>query len=367
MRHCAAATPKKDTNVKILVINPGSTSTKVAVYLDEKPALLRNIHHSPEQLEQYPELTDQYEFRKQLILDELRAMNVSLNFDAIIARGGLAKPVAGGIYAVNEKMVTDTRKALHKHACDLGCLIAWEMAKDIPNCRSFIADPGVVDELSPLARVSGSPLMPRVCIWHALNQRAIARRYANEVGKEYEDLRLIVCHLGGGISIAAHDHGRAVDANNALDGEGPFSPERAGSLPAADLIRLCFSGKFTQEELLKRIAGQAGLMAHLGTNNMKEIEKRIAAGDEHAKLIVDAMIYHVAKNIVAEGAVLFGKVDAILLTGGLAHSEYVVKHLRERIEFLAPVYCYPGEDEMLALASNALAVLRGKREAKEYV
>ena len=209
--------------------------------------------------------------------------------------------------------------------------------------------------------------MPRVCIWHALNQRAIARRYANEVGKEYEDLRLIVCHLGGGISIAAHDHGRAVDANNALDGEGPFSPERAGSLPAADLIRLCFSGKFTQEELLKRIAGQAGLMAHLGTNNMKEIEQRIAAGDEHAKLIVDAMIYHVAKNIAAEGAVLFGKIDAILLTGGLAHSEYVIKHLRERIEFLAPVYCYPGEDEMLALASNALAVLRGKREAKEYV
>ena len=227
-------------------------------------------------------------------------------------------------------------------------------------------DPGVVDELSPLARISGSPLMPRICIWHALNQRAIARRYARGIGKEYEDLNLIICHLGGGISVAAHDHGRAIDANNALDGEGPFSPERAGSLPAADLIRLCFSGKYSEKQLLKRIAGKAGLNAHLGTNNMREILQRIQQGDKHAELIVDAMIYHVAKNIAAEAAVLCGKVDAILLTGGMAHSDYLVSRLRQRIDFLAPVYTFPGEDEMEALALNALAVLQKKREAKVY-
>ena len=224
-----------------------------------------------------------------------------------------------------------------------------------------------MDELNDYARISGSPLMNRICIWHALNQRAIAKRFAREIGRHYNDMNLIICHLGGGISVAAHDHGRAVDANNALDGEGPFSPERAGSLPAADLIRLCFSGKYTEAQLLKRVAGQAGLTAHLGSNDMRVIEKRIAEGDEHAKLIVDAMIYHVAKNIVAEGAVLCGNIDAILLTGGLARSEYIITNLRRRIDFLAPVYCYPGEDEMEALAMNALDVLRGRQEAKVYV
>lgn len=223
-----------------------------------------------------------------------------------------------------------------------------------------------MDELSPLARISGSPQMPRVCIWHALNQRAIARRFANQIGKKYEDLNLIICHLGGGISIAAHEKGKAIDANNALDGEGPFSPERAGSLPAAELIKLCFSGKYTQQQLLKRIAGKAGLTAHLGTNDMKEIEQRISHGDKHAELIVDAMIYHTAKNIAAESAVLCGNIDAILITGGMARSEYIVSRLRKRIGFLAPTYCYPGEDEMEALAMNALAAMRGKCEVKQY-
>jgi butyrate kinase len=338
----------------------------MAVYEDVKPIFLRTIRHSVEELSPFEDFTDQLDFRKNLILDELKRMDTALSFDAVIGRGGLAKPVAGGVYEINEKMLTDTRSAIHKHACDLGCIIAYDIARDIPDCRAFIADPGVVDELSPLARISGSPLMNRICIWHALNQRAIARRYANEIGKRYEDLNLIICHLGGGISIAAHDHGRAVDANNALDGEGPFSPERAGSLPAADLVRLCFSGKYTEKELLKRISGQAGLIAHLGTNDMKEIERRIAGGDKHAELVVDAMIYHTAKAIVAEGAVLCGKIDAILLTGGMAREEYVISRLRKRIDFLAPTHCYPGEDEMEALASNALSVLRGEREAKEY-
>ncbi len=355
--------------MQILAINPGSTSTKIAVYDDEKPILLRTIRHTAEELSKFEDVIYEFPFRKQLVIDELKRQDIPLQFDAVIGRGGLVKPIAGGTYEINQAMLDDTHSgiAMHNHACNLGCLIAYDIAKDIPGCRSFIADPGVVDELNDYARISGSPLMNRICIWHALNQRAIAKRFAKEIGRRYDDMSLIICHLGGGISIAAHDHGRAVDANNALDGEGPFSPERAGSLPAADLIRLCFSGKYTEAQLLKRVAGQAGLTAHLGSNDMRAIEKRISEGDEHAKLIVDAMIYHVAKNIVAEGAVLCGKIDAILLTGGLARSEYIITGLRRRIDFLAPVYCYPGEDEMEALAMNALEVLRGRQEAKVYV
>ena len=354
--------------MKILVINPGSTSTKMAVYEDEKPILLRNITHTAEELSKYGDVTEQQDFRRQLVLNELEQTDIPLEFDAVIGRGGLVKPIAGGVYEINEHMINDTLHGcvMHNHACNLGCLIAHEIAAMIPGCRSFIADPGVVDELSPLARISGSPLMPRICIWHALNQRAIARRYARGIGKDYEDLNLIICHLGGGISVAAHEHGKAIDANNALDGEGPFSPERAGSLPAADLIRLCFSGKYNEKQLLKRIAGKAGLNAHLGTNNMKEILERIRQGDEHAKLIVQAMLYHIAKNIAAESAVLCGHIDAILITGGMAHSDYIINELRRRIGFLAPVYCFPGEDEMEALALNALAVLQGKRQVKVY-
>ena len=354
--------------MKILVINPGSTSTKMAVYENEQPILLRNITHSAEQLAPFGNITEQQDFRRQLVLDELQRSDIPLEFDAVIGRGGLVKPIAGGVYEINNQMVEDTLHGcvMHNHACNLGCLIAHEIAATIPGCRAFIADPGVVDELTPLARISGSPLMPRICIWHALNQRAIARRYARGIGREYEDLNLIICHLGGGISVAAHEHGRAIDANNALDGEGPFSPERAGSLPAADLIRLCYSGKHTEKQLLKRIAGQAGLTAHLGTNNMREILQRIKDGDEHAQLLVDAMLYHTAKQIASEAAVLCGQIDAILLTGGMAHSDYIVSELRRRIGFLAPVYTFPGEDEMEALALNALAVLQGKRQAKIY-
>ena len=355
--------------MQILAINPGSTSTKIAVYDDEKPILLRTIRHSAEELSKFEDVIYEFPFRKQLVIDELKRNDIPLQFDAVIGRGGLVKPIAGGTYEINQTMLDDTHSgiAMHNHACNLGCLIAYDIARDIPDCRSFIADPGVVDELNDYARISGSPLMNRICIWHALNQRAIAKRFAREIGRRYDDMNLIICHLGGGISIAAHDHGRAVDANNVLDGEGPFSPERAGSLPAADLIRLCFSGKYTEAQLLKRVAGQAGLTAHLGSNDMRAIEKRISEGDQHAKVIVDAMIYHVAKNIVAEGAVLCGDINAILLTGGLARSEYIITNLRRRIDFLAPVYCYPGEDEMEALAMNALEVLRGRQEAKVYV
>ena len=267
----------------ILVINPGSTSTKIAVYDDEKPILLRTINHSAEELSQFDDVLEQQSFRKQVLLNELQQAHLPMNFDAVIGRGGLVKPLEGGVYEINEQMVIDTHSgiAMHNHACNLGCLIAYEIALEISGCRAFIADPGVVDELNDYARISGSPMMNRICIWHALNQRAIAQRYAAEIGRRYEDLNLIVCHMGGGISIAAHEHGKAVDANNALDGEGPFSPERAGSLPAADLIRLCFSGKYTEKQLLKRIAGKAGLNAHLGTNDVKEIISHTSRHDEY--------------------------------------------------------------------------------------
>ncbi len=350
----------------ILVINPGSTSTKIAVYNDEKCLFVKSIPHTADELKQFVRVADQYEYRKNLILDELKANDLDMDFDAVVGRGGLAKPVEGGVYRINEQMKEDMRNAEHQHACDLGCILAHDIAAIKGGCPSFVADPGTVDELCDYARISGSPLMNRICIWHALNQRAVARRYCKKIGRRYEDMNLIICHLGGGISVAAHDHGRAIDANNALDGEGPFSPERAGSLPAADLIHLCYSGRYTEEQLLKRIAGKAGLTAHLGTNDVREIEHRIQEGDEKAKLILDAMIYHVAKAIASEGAVLYGKVDAILLTGGMAYSQYITSNLIERIKFLAPVHIFPGEDEMLALAQNALGVLRGELVARDY-
>ncbi|MBQ5508483.1 MAG: butyrate kinase [Muribaculaceae bacterium] len=352
--------------MRILVINPGSTSTKFAVYEGETPLLLRSIRHKPEELAPYKTVLDQFEFRYNLVMNEIKVTNVDFNFKAVIGRGGLGKAVPGGVYEINEKMLEDTRNSAREHACNLGCLIAHKIAQQIPGCRCFIADPVVVDELNDYARICGIPEIKRVSIWHPLNQRAIARRFAREIGKKYEDMNLIICHLGGGISVAAHEKGVAVDAPNALDGEGPFSPERAGTIPAADLVRLCFSGKYTQEQILKMITGKGGLNAHLGTTDLMEIEERINNGDEHAKLILDAMIYHVAKAIAAQSAVLCGKVDAILLTGGMAHSDYLTSELRKRIDFLAPTYCFPGEDEMGALAGNAAAVLKGKREAKEY-
>ena len=354
------------TGINILVINPGSTSTKIAVFEDEKPIMLRNIHHSAEQLAQFEKITDQREFRRELVVKELEYLGIPMKFDIIMGRGGLARPVTGGVYRVNKKMCEDTYHAIRKHACNLGCIIAYELAQRIPGCLPLIADPGMVDELDDVARISGSPLMPRICIWHALNQKAIARRFAREYGKRYEDLNLIICHLGGGISVAVHRKGLAVDANNALDGEGPFSPERAGTLPAASLIHLCYSGKYTKEELLKRISGKAGLMAHLGTTNVKELLGRIERGDKEVELLIDAMIYQTAKTIAGCSAVLYGQIDAILLTGGIAYSDYITSRLRKRIDFLAPVHIYPGEDEMQALALNGLAVWRGEREMKEY-
>ena len=327
--------------MKILVINPGSTSTKIAVYENETPLLVRNIKHTVEELSVYPQVIDQFEFRKNLVLQELEANGIPFAFDAVIGRGGLVKPIPGGVYAVNEAMKQDTLHAMRTHACNLG-------------------------ELEDVARISGSPLMPKITIWHALNQKAIARRFAKEQGTKYEELDLIICHLGGGISIAVHQHGKAIDANNALDGEGPFSPERAGTLPAGQLIDICYSGQFTKDELKKRISGRAGLTAHLGTTDVPAIIKAIEEGDKKAELILDAMIYNVAKAIGGAATVLCGKVDAILLTGGIAYSDYIISRLKKRISFLAPIHVYPGEGEMESLAFNALGALRGELPVQIY-
>jgi len=361
-----------EPTMKILAINPGSTSTKLAVFDDEKQVFALTIRHSVEDLEPFPKVIDQFDFRKHLILNALAENGIPFEFDAVIGRGGLLRPIPGGVYEVNDDMITDIHKVRRSHACNLGCLIARNLADEL-GCKAYIADPGVVDELDEVARVTGSPLMPRVTTWHALNQRAIGRRFAKQLSEQhpehpvrYEDLNLIICHLGGGISVGAHKGGKAVDVNNAFDGEGPFSPERAGTLPSGSLIDLCYSGRYTKDELKKRISGKAGLAAHLGSTHIPEIIERINNGDDYAKLVLNAMIYQIAKHIAALTPVFRGKVDAILITGGIAYSEYVISRLVEQIDFIAPVHIYPGEDELEALALNALGALRGDLTVQTY-
>lgn len=352
--------------MNILAINPGSTSTKIATYNDLNCTWQQTIRHSAEELKVYKQIADQFDFRKSLILRTLQEAGIDTHFDAVIGRGGLIRPLEGGVYEINEKMKQDMLHAKRSHASNLGGLIAAEMAALTLGCRAFIADPVVVDELMPQARISGMKELPRLSIFHALNQKAIARRYAQERGKHYENLNLVVCHLGGGISVAAHRQGCVIDVNNALDGEGPFSPERAGTLPAGQLIDLCFSGEFTREEMKKKISGRAGLISHLGTTDIVSITQAIEEGDEHARLILDAMIYGVAKQVGAMCVTLCGQAEAIVLTGGIAYSNYVVNKLRQQVEFLAPVVVYPGEDELEALAANALGALNGELTIKQY-
>ncbi len=357
---------------KILAINPGSTSTKIAVFEDSQPVMHNTIRHSVEELARFPRVIDQLDYRRDLVLKALAASGIPFEFDAIIGRGGLLRPIPGGVYEVNDAMVYDTSHALRDHACNLGCLIAQSLASEIPDCPAFIADPGVVDEIDERARLTGSPLLPRITTWHALNQRAIARRYARQLSEKegrkikYKDLNLIICHLGGGISVGAHKGGKCIDVNNAFDGEGPFSPERAGSLPSGALIDLCYSGRYTREELKKRISGRAGLAAHLGTVSVIEIEERIAAGDTHAKEVLDAMIYQIAKAIAALTPAFRGKVDAVLITGGIAYSKYVTGELIKLIDYIAPIEIFPGEDELEALAMNALGALSGELPVNIY-
>lgn len=353
---------------RILAINPGSTSTKIAIYDNEKEVFETTLRHSNEEIDKYDKITDQYDFRKDVILTALSENGINLTkLSAVVGRGGLLKPIKGGTYAVNDKMVEDLHAAqMGEHASNLGGMIAHEIANQL-NIPAFIVDPVVVDELEPVARISGMPEIQRVSIFHALNQKAVARRYAKESGKPYDSLNLIVAHLGGGISVGAHHNGRVVDVNNALDGEGPFSPERTGGLPIGDLAKLCFSGKYTHADIKKMIKGKGGLVAYLGTNDGRDVVRMIENGDENAKLIFEAMAYQVAKEIGSCAAVLKGNVDAIILTGGLAYGEMLTSWIKSRVSFISEVVIYPGEDEMSALAQGGLRVLRKEEEAQLYV
>jgi len=352
--------------IKSLILNPGSTSTKIGVFEDTTLIFDETLRHTTDEIAKYDKIIDQKDFRKEVILEFLKDKDIDVkSFDVIVGRGGLLKPIPSGTYAVTDKLVEDLKNAVGgEHASNLGGVLAKEIADEI-GVPSYIVDPVVVDELEPVARLSGVPELPRVSIFHALNQKAVAKRYAKEVGKAYEDLNLIVVHMGGGVSVGAHTGGRVVDVFNALSGDGAFSPERAGAVPPAQLADLCFSGKYTQKEIKKLLIGNGGFNAYLGTNNAQEVYQR-SLTDENAKLVLDAFIYQVSKDIGAQAAVLKGKVDQIILTGGIAYGEYVTSEIKARTEFIAPVTVYPGEDELLALAEGALRVMNGEEEAKEY-
>lgn len=356
-------------NFKILTINPGSTSTKIAVFENEKQLFETTLRHKVEELApfEHKKIMEQYEFRKQVIVDSLEHNNFSIqDLDAVVGRGGLLKPIEGGTYAVNEEMLKDIEiAAMGEHASNLGAVIAKDIADEIGK-KAYIVDPVVVDELHDIARVSGMVENPRISIFHALNQKAVARRAASELGKKYEDLNLIIAHMGGGISIGAHEKGKVIDVNNALDGEGPFSPERSGGVPVGKLVKMCFSGKYTENDIKKLIKGSGGLVAYLGTSDGREVSEMFLKGDEKATLVYKAMAYQVAKEIGACATVLKGKVDAILLTGGLAYDKDLVGWIKDAAGFIADVRVYPGEDEMLALAEGGLRILRGEELPKEY-
>ncbi|MCH5220413.1 MAG: butyrate kinase [Muribaculaceae bacterium] len=351
---------------RILAINPGSTSTKIAVYEDLNPIYMLTFSHSPEELIPFKKVADQFEWRRDIIVNDLEENGIPLKtLDAVIGRGGILRPVESGVFEVNDAMVHDLRHSELQHASNLGGLIARYIGDKV-GIKAFIADPVVVDEMIPYARISGLPELPRVSVFHALNQKAIARRYAKENETKYEDLNLVVCHMGGGITVSAHRNGKVIDTTNALNGCGPFSPERAGTLPPGPLVNLCFSGKYTEEELLKKIHGRGGLVAHLGTTSIPEILDRVDRGDLHAMLIIRAMCYTIAKEIGAMSTALCGNVDAILLTGGVAHSKRITDYIAGHCNYIAPIYVYPGENELLALAQNALGVLDGELAVKVY-
>lgn len=351
----------------VLAINPGSTSTKIGLFKESELLLEHSFVHSNAELKQHEGLEKQMVFRKELVLKLLKSKEFDLSdIDVVIGRGGLLKPISSGVYEVNDKMKSDLSSCKYgEHASNLGALMADEIAKQI-GVKAYIADPVVVDELQEIARICGVPQIKRRSIVHALNQKAVARRYAKEKGVKYNSLNLIVAHLGGGISVGAHLRGEIIDVNNALDGEGPFSPERAGTIPAGDLITLVLSGEYSECELRRMITGGGGVVAHLGTNDMREVEAEVDKGNRKAKLVLDAMCYNIGKSIGAMAAALEGNVDAILLTGGIAHSKYVCEFIGEMVNFITPISVYPGEDELEALAANAVMVLDGEAKSLEY-
>ena len=353
--------------MKSLIINPGSTSTKIGVFEDENLLFEETLRHTTEEISSYATIVDQKDFRKKIITDLLEEKSFDIKtLDVVVGRGGMLKPIPGGTYAVTDDLLHDLEIGKQgQHASNLGGILAREIGDEI-GVPSYIVDPLVVDELQTVARYSGVPELPRTSVFHALNQKAVAKRYAKEIGKAYESLRLIVVHMGGGVSVGAHINGKVVDVFNALDGDGAFSPERAGAVPSGALIKMCFSGEYTEKEVYGKIVGKGGFNAYLGTNDMRNVTKMANEGDAHAAEVKEAFLYQVAKDIGSMACVLEGKVDQIIVTGGIAYGEDVIVNLKEKAGWIAPFTVYPGEDELLALAQGALRVMNGEEKAMVY-
>ncbi|MDL2300330.1 butyrate kinase [Clostridiaceae bacterium OttesenSCG-928-D20] len=352
---------------RILSINPGSTSTKLAIFDDDKKVFEETIRHSKAELSQYANILEQREMRQKIVTDTLKKNDISIkSITAIVGRGGLIRPVDSGTYLVNDAMMKDLiSDSAMAHASALGGIIARQIG-DKYGISAYVVDPIVVDEMEPRAKLSGIPGIERKSVFHALNTKAIARRAADALEMEYESARLVVAHMGGGITVGAHWYGRVVDVNDGVAGEGPFSPERSGAVPLSGIIDMCFSGDYTKEEMKKFMTGAGGLSAYLGTNDLQEVEAMIKSGDDYAALVVDSMAYQVIKEIGAMAAVLEGRVDAIVLTGGLAYSNRFTGAIKQHTDQIAPVLVFPGEDEMLALTEGVLRILQGKAKLKEY-
>ncbi len=352
---------------KILAINPGSTSTKLAIYADDREEVTETLRHTSSELAAFPSVEAQAPFRRGIIAGFLADSGISGdNLDAVIGRGGLLKPVESGVYRVNKPMLADLKSGRYgKHASNLGGILASEISLT-SDCPAFIADPVVVDEMNELARLSGFTGIERRSIFHALNQKAAARKTAKRLGKPYEACRFIVAHLGGGITVGSHAGGRVVDVNNGLDGDGPMAAERSGTVPAGQLVSFVLNGTSGEAEVRRRITGGGGLAGYCGTNDLQEVVSRMERGDREYQLIFRTMAYQIAKEIAMHGAVLMGKVDRIIITGGMAFEERLIGEIIPRVEYLAPVEVIPGEEELSALAENALEALRGNREIKEY-
>lgn len=352
---------------RILAINPGSTSTKFAVYDDETEILVHTISHDQQSLEDCGSILEQKGYRRNCIEEVLNEAEISLaTIDAVSGRGGLVKPIESGTYLVNDRMIEDLNSVTASiHASALGALLAREIATEV-GVRAYVVDPVVVDEMDRLAKLSGMPGVERSSTFHALNQKATAKRLCEKLGKSYENSRLVVAHLGGGITVGAHRYGRVIDVNDAIAGEGPFTPERSGSVPLSAIINMCFSGEYSAKEMHSKIVGKGGVQGYLGTNDLRKVEKMINDGDEFAALVLDSMAYQVSKEIGAMCAVLEGRVDGIILTGGLAHSSRFTGSIKQRVDRLAEVYVYPGENEMLALMGGVLRVLRGEERVATY-
>jgi len=355
-------------NYYILAINPGSTSTKMAVSVGTNPVFLKTILHSADDLAKFKKVTDQLEFRMNLVLKEVSDNEIPFDdIKIVIGRGGIIRPISSGIYEVNDLMIKDLHEGIRgEHASNLGGLIASNICKNFPRAKAYIADPVGVDELQDVARITGHPEIKRVSIFHALNQKATGRTYARSCGMNYEDLNLIIAHLGGGISVGAHKKGRVIDVNNGLDGDGPFGPERSGSLPNGSLVEYCFRNKLTHEQVKKMLVGKGGLIAYTGSNDAHKLEVNARRGDKKARLLQKAMAYQISKEIGAQASVLSGEVHAIILTGGIAHNPDLTGFIKEHVSFIAPVFVYPGEDEMRALAENGVMLMKGDIKAKKY-